>query len=361
VDRLVAIVLAIPKPFIVLWAAVAIVCLVTAAKSRTNRRRAWSVGICAFAVAMLVTEIVFAVHARLSESPIRVSGSYNLPDYYVRDPDLGYAPRKTHVAETRKQFGSALMYDVKYTSDTAGIRPTPGNPLGRTWVFMGCSYTFGEGLADNQTLPAQFSESMGYHENVVNLAFHGYGAHQMLRRLETNRLPEVHRPVAQVFYQAMFFHVRRSAGRAEWDHYGPKYTLDGDSVVYVGPFHSLAFVLLTSFAQRSDVIAYFAKRLYFNVDFSDRELELYARIVQQAARVSQRNLGASFTIIYWDEDSPLALRVLARLRKTGIPIILVSQIIPRSEWPGAFLPHDHHPNAETDRRIAAFLAARYRD
>jgi hypothetical protein len=308
---------------------------------------------------MLCAEIVFAVHARLSASPIRVAGSYNLPDYYVQDPDLGYAPRKNHVVETRKEFGNELIYDVKYTADSAGVRPTAGNPLGRTWVFMGCSYTFGEGLNDDQTLPSQFSKSMGYRENVVNLAFHGYGAHQMLRRLETNRLPEVHRPVTAVFYQAIFYHVRRSAGRAEWDHYGPAYKMDGDSVVYVGPLHSRAFVLLTSFAQRSDMVAYFAKRLYFNVDFSDHDLELYTRIVQQAARIAQRNLGAQFTIIYWDEESPLALRVLARLRQTGIPMLLVSQIIPRNEWSRAFLPHDHHPNAATNARIAAFLAARY--
>ena len=97
---------------------------------------------------------------------------------------LGYGPRPGVRVVSRKTVGNQLIYDVDYTISDRRVRVTRGNPNGDTWLFMGCSLMFGEGVNDDETLPAYFSADLGYQANVVNLGFHGYGPHQMLRSLE---------------------------------------------------------------------------------------------------------------------------------------------------------------------------------
>ncbi len=139
-------------------------------------------------------------------------------------------------------MGNQLIYDVVYTISDQGVRVTKGDPNGDTWLFMGCSLMFGEGVNDDETLPAYFSAALGYRANVVNLGFHGYGPHQMLRSLETDRFRLLlHGSVKQVIYEGIWDHPWRAAGHDNWDFYGPSYALSGNGVTYAGPFHGRFF------------------------------------------------------------------------------------------------------------------------
>ena len=117
-----------------------------------------------------------------------MSGTYTEGGYFGDDDELGYAPAPGRRVTSRKTMGKQLVYDVAYTFSGQGARVTKGDRNGDTWLFMGCSFTFGEGVNDDETLPAYFSAGLGHQANVVNLGFHGYGPHQMLRSLETDRL-----------------------------------------------------------------------------------------------------------------------------------------------------------------------------
>lgn len=307
---------------------------------------------------MAVTEAAFAAVAHFSPMPVE-TGTYTYrPNYFKPDPSLDYVLQPGARVTSKKVLGNKTIYDVTYTVDSAGHRVTKGNPLGPTWLFMGCSYTVGEGVQDNQTLPSFFSADLGGTQNVVNLAVNGYGAHQMLRILETDRLAGVHVPVKQVIYQGIWWHVRRSAGHAVWDKTGPRYVFSGDSVVYAGPLHGRLALKVFSLLSLSDVATYFMMRFYFDAGFTDRELEIYARIIERSARIARQKLGSQFTILFWDDTNSQSQRILSRLQKTGIPVILVSNIIPRDEWMSFMLPVDHHPAPAANRRIAAYLAAR---
>lgn len=66
----------------------------------------------------------------------------------------------------KKSDGStAITWNV--TSDSLGRRKTPGKSLGKQHaIFFGCSYTLGEGLNDDQTLP--------YHATIQDEQFKAY-------------------------------------------------------------------------------------------------------------------------------------------------------------------------------------------
>jgi len=200
-----------------------------------------------FAVALLVASAAAALFAARDLLPRRTGARYLTPDgaaraAYVRDdPDLGYSPVPGARVRAVRRAGDRTIYDVLYTIDADGHRLTHGDPAGPDVLFFGCSFTFGEGLVDADALPEQLSAALGRRAHVVNLGFHGYGPHQMLRALEIGR---VRVPAgAHVIYQGLSDHVRRAAGKAPWDTYGPLYEVDGDGIRYAGRFHARPIAL----------------------------------------------------------------------------------------------------------------------
>src|SRR5690242_12950529 len=91
---------------------------------------------------------------------------------YATKSDLGYQGNPgIHVSEKLGKNGESI-YTVKYTIVDDGFRITPNNSsTGNTINFLGCSFTFGEGLNDDQTLPYYVSEFGRYH--VRNYGFVG--------------------------------------------------------------------------------------------------------------------------------------------------------------------------------------------
>ena len=63
--------------------------------------------------------------------------------------------------------------------------PVQGRP--RKVAFFGCSFMFGHGVEDDQTLPYYFVREAGGTFEGFNFAGEGWGPHQMLREIE-NRL-----------------------------------------------------------------------------------------------------------------------------------------------------------------------------
>ncbi len=174
-------------------------------------------------LAMAVTLYAFLGPRRLPEYVIEDPADGR--SYFQADPDLGYAPAAgVRVRASRRHEGETI-YDVRYSIDEHGLRVTPGSRReGRAVLFFGGSFTFGEGVDDEDALPARFASWMGGDTRIVNAGFHGYGPHQMLRALETHRLdPLVPDGVEQVVYQGIDGHVMRVAGRAIWDLTGPRY------------------------------------------------------------------------------------------------------------------------------------------
>jgi hypothetical protein len=212
---------------------------------------------------------------------------------------------------------------------------------------------------DEETLPSQFSAALDHRANVVNLGFRGYGPHQMLRILETDRARSlVHAPVRQVIYEAISDHPRRAAGHVNWDRFGPSYALTSTGVRYDDAFHGRLSGTLLGVAMRSAVLNAVLDRTVFRATMSDEDIERYGRIVERSALLAREKFGAGFTTVYWDDDSDAGRRVLARLRATKLPLVLVSDIIPGSQWMYLVLPYDGHPTGEANRRLAAGLVER---
>lgn len=334
--------------------AIAAGCAVAARRARTARRgRAWLLA-CgttgAATVYLLIAAAVLepSVPARFEPLDGAAAGPLHQPD-----ADLGFAHRPGARVRAVREVEGSVTYDVVYTIGSDGLRVTPPAPGGRPVVFFGCSYTFGDGVDDDETLPARLAVALGGRADVVNRAVGGYGPHQMLRALETGRAPLP--PGAHVFHQGLFDHVRRVAGKAPWDDAGPRYELDGDGVRWTGPLHAPLVRPLRGIARvlaRNGILP----RRIFGYAVTDDERELYVRVVARSAE-QVRAAGGRFTVIFWD-DTPDAAALADRLEARGLEVWRISKLLPGLDRAPLFLPHDTHPGAEIHRLLATAVAER---
>jgi len=150
---------------------------------------------------------------------------------------LGWAPGNGKSFVERARFDNKLLYQVKYTIDDHGLRiaspsVTTHNRQSNCLLFFGDSFTFGEGVKDDETMPYRVSEKTKRRYQAYNFAFLGYGPHQMLAQLQEGLVDAaIECKPAIAIYQALPDHVSRAAGLEAWSQFGPKYVSAKDNLV----------------------------------------------------------------------------------------------------------------------------------
>jgi hypothetical protein len=119
------------------------------------------------------------------------AGEYLDPGAFFRqDRDLGTALESDRRVACRLSIDEGLVWDVHYSTDQYGRRRSvfPGTQIpSATAVFFGCSFLFGEGAEDSQTIPSKFSSlSSGF--LAANYGVPGWGTQHMLALLQSGTL-----------------------------------------------------------------------------------------------------------------------------------------------------------------------------
>ena len=195
---------------------------------------------------------LYLLHKLISTPQTRFEqdGDFVHGNYWLEDNELGYRPRPSgsYSAIMRERKTSQPVYNVRYGIDDEGLRKTyPSDAVSAKScvVFFGCSFTFGEGLSDEESLPYLFGKDMGSTVKVYNLGFHGYGPHQMLAAIESGKIKKLlqnceNKPITAYFTTARF-HIPRVAGKTFWDKSGPWYEVQGDHLTRRGQFSDLKY------------------------------------------------------------------------------------------------------------------------
>lgn len=272
---------------------------------------------------------------------------------FVRDDSMGHRPAANFSTATTLHHGDELVYDVVFTTDEHALRISPpvvGEPKGCI-LFFGCSYTFGEGVNDDETLPSAVAMKTGQRYQVYNFGYSGYGPHHMLAAIEGALVDDAIdcRPTHAI-YQSHPHHVLRAAGKWWWDRYGPRFVLSDDGKVErQGNFDDGASSLLGAAADSSPL----AMQLLDNVRPTPEDTVLTEAIVDRSRRLlDERYPGIEFHIIHWDVGDP---PLFEGWEQRGVEVHPLSEMIDfkNPAWAEEYLlPHDVHPKARTYSLIA---------
>ena len=338
------------------------------------KRGAWVVHNLAFVfLTLAVAELYFEYKNEFD----MVDGPTLYPHLIDSQNGLGYvATAGTFRAVATYGFGTHVVYDVRYSIDKNGLRIAPDSlkQNGPTVMFFGDSFTFGEGVNDEDTLPNAFSIASGM--RILNFGLNGYGPHHMLRLLELDAPKRVTSisPYLMV-YTAIEEHINRAAGRAEWDDNGPLYEVRNGRAHYVGPFNEhnmgcnpnaikrsvMERLLLYSHIWR----AYIGRNLYCpapnDPNTANRDRTRFLEIVKSVNLIAHQNYHSGLLVILWDIGPKRdAARqninwIEAKLLENNIPTLKLSNEIKDDDFNKFIIGRDSHPNPKAYRAVAQMV------
>lgn len=278
--------------------------------------------------------------------------------FFTNEDLLGYVPRPNSRTRHRLTTNGRSSFDVVYTVDDQSLRVVvpPGSPASDTIVFCGCSFTFGEGVEDDESLPWQVAARRP-DLRVLNFGFSGYGPHQMLANLESERIGQIcGKAPRAVIYQMIPDHVRRVTGWIPYGEHSPRYEWIEGEVRRAGRLDDLSLARsLRMVLWKSRLFArYAAPRIRI-----PGELELTTAIIERsAAEVARQFPGCEFHVLYWHEHPEiLSIPLLNVLKKTGLKIHVVEDFAPELEIRTSRyrIPDDYHPSAAAYTRLADYV------
>lgn len=300
----------------------------------------------------LTTGLMGSTPSTIYESPM-----------YEDDALLGYRLKPSTHVKVSKTRDDTPVYQAIYSIDQHRRRITPGQEhkrATRSMLFFGCSFTFGEGVQDNQTLPFHVSQLMPEFR-IYNYGVPGYGPQQMPVRLEGAEFAEEfgEQGDATLIYTFVDSHISRATGWLQvfWGRHFPYYRLESDQLVRRGSFFSDRPILthLYILLWKSSLVRYLNTALQWPL-ITDDDIKLTARIIEESRNTLREKFRSDrfYVLFYPSASVKNAGRLIPHLKKAGIRYFDYSTL----KEPGAIdvIPNDPHPSAESYRVVATILA-----
>jgi len=257
-----------------------------------------------------------------------------------------------------------IIYDVIYTIDEHHRRVTPvDNPQQRDkfMLFFGDSFTFGEGVPDDQTLPAHVGQ-LAPEYRPYNYALSGYGPQQMLAKLQSDDLTtEIDKGDGIVIYTFIDGHVERALGSMfvynAWGDQMPYYHLDWrGNLVRDGNFTTgrpLVSTLYRLLGQSEIARAY---NVNIPPRLRDRHYAFAARVIAEARDTFRVkfNSDAFYVVIYPDEGDYFE-DINPHFERLGLNVLNYDQRMKLNPDEGLAIPGDGHPTGKAHQIVAGWI------
>jgi len=228
---------------------------------------------------------------------------------YQRDVLLGHKPLPNVRIFSKMTVKGRPIFEFTCSTDAQSRRVTPGQRLvdiDKFILFFGCSFTFGEGVQDNETLP-YFVGQLASRYRPYNYGVNGYGPQQMVAKLQQEEIRrEIKQPGGVSIYTFIDDHMSRMIGSQRviamnWGRYMPYYGLDSNgNLERRGNFLSgrPGLTLLFRLLGKSEVARYF--RIGERHTIGDDDFSLIAKIFAESRNAFSRifNSEKFFVLIY---------------------------------------------------------------
>jgi hypothetical protein len=297
---------------------------------------------------------------------------YNTSAYWQLT-QFGSQPRPGKFRARKLASDGEMVYDVNYSIGQDGFRITPeyesGAPSNNGINFLGDSFTFGEGLQDDETMAyytGDLVRQSGRALTVKNYGMSGGGVHQALAILQS----KLNTSAKTQFILTSPWHASRAACADFFTLGSPKYLLENSGYVsrdgYCRSFswveHSPKAVrgLITS----SNIFKLIQDSLFVASD-QDKQIDLYLGILRTAAKESKSRdetlvIGFIKADEKWFVGSYDNEKVFKQIQAMGIDVIDMTLTNRNEDLPKKYYLHelDKHPTAAANLERARLLSQR---
>jgi hypothetical protein len=303
----------------------------------------------------------FAANNFLSYS--RGSGlvHFQTKSFVVNDREVGPIARPNFVRHHILKKDNTTVYDVTAVTDSFSRRVTPAVSTGQEkhLLFFGCSFVFGEGVKQDETLPFYASQAMpGF--VAYNYGFGGWGPTNVLARLQRPiSHEEVRERMGIAFYVFLDFHVRRaipSLSTARFTHQFPAFSVNADGQVFRAGFNN------TLFPKRFRVFewlenSWIARRL--NLDWpplKDADFQFTAKLLREIkVEYLKQFPGQKFYVLFYPGTRDTE-EMKGHLNSLGVDVFDYSEVQLNLGPHEEKIPFDGHPTAKAHQRLGSLVA-----
>ena len=329
-----------------------------------NFQRFRSITLPATALALILTAAeplipLFIPSFQLLTQITHEAGKNNSSDRFnQRVPGFGYHPIPGVHSIKKLTLNQEIIYDVVYTIGSDGYRKDVTTESYDAYIYGG-SFTFGEGLNDDETLSAFLNTNHGIFTK--NVGAHGYGMHQALYNLQNGVTAD--QPYGINILLTTPYHALRSSCKPSYTGGTPRFIFESGTLKQYGVCRGGG--LIYSVINRSNIIKLVKSAIGNEGNtISDDDVELYIEIIKEIKRISVAN-EAELVIAYlhvanenltntsWTTES-----IFIELSTIADAVIDVTLAETRSVLDPKFYIHelDTHPSGIANEHRAALLS-----
>jgi|GEM_PF-703142 len=272
---------------------------------------------------------------------------------------LGYKARPNARLASKMTLKGREIYNVTYSTDSHSRRITPVRAVGQAdkfILFFGCSFTFGEGVQNDETLPF-FVGQFASRYRPYNYGMNGYGTQQMLAKLQEGGIKrEIAEKQGILVYVFIDDHIDRVIGSQKiaqaWGKNMPYYVLDSNgNLERRGNFTTgrPSLALWYRLLGKSEIATYFNFDISYGVDEDD--LKLTARIVEDSRNAFSRLFESDDVYVVLYPGSKIGKRLFPHFKRARVKYLDYSELFdPTRE--DLQIEGDAHPTPKAYRWLA---------
>lgn len=284
------------------------------------------------------------------------------PKPTVPDSVFGYRLPENKTINHRYLVNDSLIYKQNYKIDSFSRRETPTDTIlkDKFVAVAGCSFAFGYGVNDNETLPYFLQQQMPNYQG-YNYGVSGYGTQHLLAQTSEKITPEeIKQRQGILIYFFIDNHLNRLVGSRRiiklWGENFPYFFLDDDKKLQQsGTFKTgrkwktLFYKVLTN----SAIVDILDLEIPFNI--SDDDFKLAASVIKESKKEFEKNFPGSKFVVLFCPGSKCSGELAALLAKRNIDFVDYSLLfdINSKEYRSHY--SDPHPNGKAYQEIAKKL------
>jgi len=239
------------------------------------------------------------------------------------------------------------LREVQYSIFSNGFRQTESNVNGKErYIFLGCSFTFGEFVNDKETLPYYFSKLNNFENYILNCGVRSHSTNRSLSILNSNFINDINnnKHIDHFFYSVINDHIRRNfriAGRAS----------SSDNWLYKNgkwkrvpqPFGKIKVIFANSYIFRKMFVDLIEKK------YSNFYAYYLIDSLVEIDKIIKDKYNSKLTIIVWPEFTE---KFITKLKETNIDLVFLPKYFIEREYKAEF---DEHPGPKANEEIAEIL------
>ena len=241
-----------------------------------------------------------------------------------------------------------FIFNQNYSTYNNGFRVTKCNAESKdVFLFLGCSFMFGDGLDDYSTLPYIFSELFNFEKNIINCGVSANSYNTILNIINNERfifLMNNSSKIKHCFCNLINDHIYRNFRYEGFCLDGYLYNnKKGDIPTTIGKikyFFNRSYIFRKVFVSIIDECF-----KYYYENYTIKKLEEINKIVEN-------KYGSKLTIVVWPDDyNELFIK---KLKLTKLDLIFLPNKF-NSANEGYKIKNDMHPTIKANKEVAKIL------